>query len=115
MAEQDAQPYACSPSPISKSPSPCSVPLPGCWQLVTGLLSPTSPGPQVCRSPRLVPGSCTGPSSQRQQTDNGVTVGGYLLYIYIYTHMYRKRVASSLILCVTNRYFRQLRVLEEIG
>lgn len=38
-----------------------------------------------------------------------------ICYIYIYTHMYRKRVASSLILCVTNRYFRQLRVLEEIG
>lgn len=38
-----------------------------------------------------------------------------ICYIYIYTHMYRKRVASSLTLCVTNRYFRQLRVLEEIG
>ena len=112
---QDAQPHGCSPSSSSNSPCPCSVPLPGCWQLVTGLLLPASLGPRVCYSPRLVPGSCNGPSSQRPRTGNEVSVGGYLLYIYIHTYMYRERVASSLILCMINRYFWHLRALEEIG
>lgn len=80
-------PTPAPPGSSSNCPSPSSVSLPGCWQLVTRLLSPASLGPRVCYSPWLMPGSCAGPSSLRQQTGNGVTVGGYLLYIYIYTHL----------------------------